>query len=256
MSQITIFYIRIFHILACLLFAPVLIINSRLHKKHIRMQPFRDSPLVELYNKNLWIYQLYNFVMNFPLGNKIYAVLSPLEGKVLQVGSGTGALNKYLSEHNTRTFDLLNLEINKESIDYAVKKGIYTNYIHADICQRTPLADNTFDSIVFARCFHHIRNPYKALAECSRILKPKGHIIIADMASLSRDFPKNSFMMNSNFDGLIWRYSVTSFEKHIRKYLPSTLKIKEYKTQRQACVTNYNLFYPHTDIVILLEKNN
>lgn len=254
MKKLNILYIRIFHLLMCMLFAPVLIINSRFHKKHIRTEPFRDSPLVSLYNNNLWIYQLYNFVMNFPLGNKIYSVLPPLRGKVLQVGSGTGALNGYLSSCTEATLELYNLDINKESIDYAVKRGIYTNYIHADICKKTSFDENLFDMIVFARCFHHIRKPNKALMECSRLLKPGGKIIIADMASLSPNFPTTSFMMNSNFDGLIWRYSVSSFAKHICRYLPPTLKIKEYKSVRQECVTNYNLFYPHTDVVIILEK--
>ncbi len=254
MNAISVFCIRAFHFFMCTIFAPALIVNSRLHKKHIRNEPFKDSPLVHLYNKNLGIYQLYNFIMNFPLGNKVYSVLPLLKGKILQVGSGTGALNQYLSCYNKGDYEIYNLDINKESIDYAVRKGIYNSYIHADICNRTTFEDNTFDMVVFARCFHHVRKTNKALTECSRVLKPGGHVVITDVAALSKDFPETSFMMNSNFDGLIWRYSVPSFEKHIRKNLPPTLIVKEYKAVRQKCVTNYNLFYPHTDVIITLEK--
>jgi len=63
-------------------------------------------------------------------------------------------------------------------------------------------------------------------------------------------------MANSSIDGVIWRFTLEAFLKHLEKCLPSALKIDSVECSRQAHVTNYNLFVPQTDIVAVLVKEN
>lgn len=254
-TYIQIACIRISFIFFCILLFPVLSINSFLHRRKVKKQPFSRSFVVRFCDRFPIGYQIYNFIMNFPLSYKVYSILPELSGKnVLQVGSGTGALNKYFKNNKKyENIELVNLDTNINSINFALKTGAYSDYIHADICN-VPLEDESFDAIIFARCFHHIKNAKSAFKECNRLLKRGGIIVVSDVVSLSKDIPDKSFMMNSNFDGLIWRYNKTAFQSHISKNLPPTLKIKSLEFIRQLSITNYNVLFPHTDGLVLIEK--
>ncbi len=246
--------IRSAFLIFCFALSPLLIVNSISHKRRVKKKPFGKSIVVRICNRYPFGYQIYNFIMNFPLGNNVYSILPKLSGRVLQVGCGTGALNKYLkSHHKLREAELFNLDTNINSIHYGVRTGAYQDFIHADICD-VPVEDEKFDMIVFARCFHHLRAPKKAFKECERLLKKGGVIIISDVVSLSKADPDKSFMMNSNFDGLIWRYNKTAFKGFIAKTIPATLQIKSVDYIRQRNITNYNTFFPNTDGLAIIEK--
>jgi SAM-dependent methyltransferase len=256
LKSVNIFLIRCSFYIFCIILSPMLIINSFFHKRKIKREPFARSLVVRFCDRYPIGYQVYNFIMNFPLSFKVYSILPPLDKKrILQVGSGTGALNKYYKKYEKNaSVEFVNLDTNLNSINYAIKTGAYKNYINADIC-RVPLDNDNFDVIVFARCFHHIKNAKAAFRECARLLKSGGTIIISDVVSLSADFPDKSFMMNSNFDGLIWRYKKVAFESHIQKSLPEALRVKSFDYIRQMSITNYNTAFPHTDGLVIIEKS-
>ena len=253
-NNIQIGLVRFSFVVFCIVLSPLLFVNAFFHRRRVKKAPFHKSLIVALCDKYPLAYQLYNFVMGFPLFDRVYAVLPRLNGRVLQVGCGTGALNIYLKRHrNADDIELHNLDTNLKSINYGLKRRNFDTYIHGDIC-KVPFEKEYFDAIVFARCFHHIRSPKKAFAECSRLLSGEGRIIICDVISLSATDPEHSYMMNSNFDGLIWRYTEKAFKAHIEKYLPPDLELTQLELVRQKHVTNYNLFYPHTDVVAVLKK--
>lgn len=253
-NKFSILYVRTMFIIFLSFAFPFLAISKYLHKRKIKKYPFSESFMVKFCTKNPWAYQLYNSIMNFPKSMRVYDVLPPISNKVLQVGAGTGLLNKYLKKYrNIDKLELFNLDINEYAIQYALNKKIYTNPIIADIC-KVPVDDDSFDMIVFSRCFHHVRSSKKAFLECNRILRKGGCIIICDMVSLSNKVPNKSFMANSNFDGFIWRYNPDAFRNHIVESLPDTLKVKSIEFVRQNIVTNYNFFYPHSDGIAIIEK--
>ncbi len=253
-NSIRIFFIKLSLILFWILLSPLLIINAIDHRRKIKTKPFYKSIVVRACERYPWAYDTYNFIMNFPIFSNVYSVLPRLSKRVLQVGCGTGALNLYLKKHNLMNgSQLYNLDTNINSLIYGKKRGAYSEYIQADIC-KVPMDDNFFDMMVFARCFHHIKHTRKALTECERLLKGGGVIIIADILTLSPEAPDHSFMMNSNFDGLIWRYNQAGFKAHVEKNLPANLRIKSYEVIRQKSITNYNWFFPHADSIMVLEK--
>jgi len=46
-------------------------------------------------------------------------------------------------------------------------------------CQSLPYKNNQFDCVIFAGVIQYIENPDKAMKEVCRVLKPKGHLILA-----------------------------------------------------------------------------
>jgi len=40
-----------------------------------------------------------------------------------------------------------------------------------------PLASESFDAVITGQCFEHVKNPFKLIEECSRILRNKGHFL-------------------------------------------------------------------------------
>ena len=96
-------------------------------------------------------------------------------------------------------------------------------------------------------------------AECARILKKNGQIIILDVAVV-KELQKaaaplqGSFMVNSSLDGLIWRYDKSDLTGRIKKTKTDNLEIVTIKEIRQINITNYNLKYPQTDIIAVLKK--
>ncbi|WP_179132305.1 class I SAM-dependent methyltransferase [Paenibacillus sp. RU5A] len=195
------------------------------------------------------------FVQNFPIPRNVYKILPSLTGDVLQVGCGTGLLNKFLKKQTDIRW--INMDPNLNSLKLGQRLGRYDAYVQAYIDKPTPLPDQCCNTILFARSFHHIRNHKKAFKECSRLLRDEGSIIIADpvvLESMHSQSEEKGYMANSSIDGVIWRFTKRSFIAHIQKCLPEELTIESVTDTRQIHITNYNLFVPQTDIVVVLRK--
>jgi len=229
---------------------PILFFNQQDYKANIKSNLLYKSFIVKILEKHPLLYEVSIFVWNFPMFNKIYSILPKLSGKVLQVGCGTGLLNTYYKNKND--IDFVNLDINMAYIKYGYRKSRFKSYLCASIYS-VPLEDKSFDVIIFARCFHHIRKHKSALSECLRLLKDNGKIIIIDPVSLSEQ-SNQSYLTNTPLDGVVWRFSKSTLEKYIRKIAPSQLSVKSLEYFRQKHITNYNSQYPHADAVIVLEK--
>jgi SAM-dependent methyltransferase len=231
--------------------------NKRDFQKQTKKNPFYVSRLVRLIEKHPFLYELSMLVLNFPRPTGVYRFLPQLEGKVLQVGCGTGLLNKYAKQRHAAEF--VNLDINERYLQYGARKGRLRNYVHSGIYETT-LQSQSFDRILFARSFHHIRYHKKAFKECSRLLKEGGQIWILDPVILeergSGKQMTSGYMANSSIDGVIWRFTKHSLIQHIMKTLPDDLKLVSIMDERQLHLTNYNLKYPQTDILAVISKQN
>ncbi len=202
------------------------------------------------------------YVQNFPYPTSVYKILPELSGKVLQVGCGTGLLNKYCKKNSSKyeNVEFVNMDLNLNSLMFGKKRNRLDNFIKADIC-KVPLEDEAFDTIVFARCFHHIKYQKKMFRECTRLLKKNGKIIILDLALVNTektniDFSKGAYMANSSIDGIIWRFDKGAFEQMLNKYKTPQLEVQSIEEIRQINITNYNFKYPQTDIIAILNKTS
>lgn len=244
--------VRVVFVTLFLILFPCLLLNAIDYKWNVRRKPFYTSKIVQLCNKYPLIYNISQLFLNFPLYENVYRIVPKVSGKVLHVGCGTGLLNRcYKKKYGDA--EMVNLDANINMLKYGVKKNAFRSYVHASIYD-VPIDDNYFDTIIFARCLHHIRDHKKAFRECSRILRNNGIIIITDPVSLSTYDGMNSYMTNTYIDGLVWRFTKASLRKHIEKRLPQDLRIKSIRYSRLPHITNYNLLYPHTDSVVVIDK--
>jgi ubiquinone/menaquinone biosynthesis C-methylase UbiE len=237
------------------LLSPIFYLNRLDFVLRKKRNPFCASRVVRLKERYALVYELAQLVENFPVWDRIYAVLPTLAGEVLQVGCGTGLMNRYL--RNRSDIRITNLDCNLSALRMGVRLGRYQRYVHAFIDKRTPLPDRSFDAIVFAQSFHHIRNHRKALGECARLLRDHGCMVIADSVILrekQRAGRSSAYLANSSIDGVIWRFTRDTLVKHLEACLPETMRIQSVSSMRRLHVTNYNLFVPQCDVVAVLVK--
>ncbi|SFF39564.1 Methyltransferase domain-containing protein [Paenibacillus algorifonticola] len=240
-----------------LLYPPYYFWNKRDFKTQTKKNPFYVSKLVRLVEKHPRLYELSMFVLNFPRPTAVYHFLPELQGRVLQVGCGTGLLNKHAK--GWRHVEFFNLDINEKHLQFGMKKGRLHNCIHSGIYQ-VEKEDECFDKIVFARCFHHIRHHKKAFKECARLLNKGGELWILDPVILEEQGSGKQmsagYMANSSIDGVIWRFTKKAFIEHVLASLPGELELISITENRQPHLTNYNLKYPQTDILAVIRKRS
>ncbi|MBB3108134.1 SAM-dependent methyltransferase [Paenibacillus phyllosphaerae] len=221
--------------------------------RQVKKNLFYPSRFVSYSETRPVYYDVFAFFVNFPLFDKVYRVLPPLTGRVLQVGCGTGLMNRYLKKQGILP-DMVNLDPNIHSLKYAMKWKRIDSFLQSGI-EKVDLPDQSFDTILMARCFHHIRSTRKALSECSRLLKPGGKLIIFDPVLLDRKHEiTEAYMANSTIDGFIWRYSEECLVRHVRKFTPPELPVTDIRAVRLPITTNYCFKYEHKDMIITLTK--
>jgi len=106
---------------------------------------------------------------------------------VLELGCGTGQFSEAVAQkvrHLTAT------EGSVEMLDLA--KGRLAPFAHVMVqmedCYRTTFPDGTFDRVFLGNVLHILGRPMEALTESRRILKPGGHILLADATSFGMPF--------------------------------------------------------------------
>ncbi len=102
------------------------------------------------------------------------------EGRVLDVGSGTGSLAFAIAERNPAA-RVLGIDPSKEYVAYASSVNPFPGHVSFETgdAQQTAFADGTFDACVSLLVFNFIPDPAKAMREVRRITKPGGKISAA-----------------------------------------------------------------------------
>lgn len=105
------------------------------------------------------------------------AMITP-GSRVLDLGTGSGALGQYLREHSGCTVD--GLTINSAEADLA--RPHYRRVEVANLEQPgwgAMFGLERYDFIVWADVLEHLREPEKALRTCSALLAPEGTVLIS-----------------------------------------------------------------------------
>lgn len=91
---------------------------------------------------------------------------------LLELACGSGQLSFSLSKY---TKSWIRTDFSEQMICEAKKSGEYENLIF-EIADATSLSfeDGKFDCVLIANALHIMPNPYKAMKEIYRVLKPNG----------------------------------------------------------------------------------
>lgn len=95
-------------------------------------------------------------------------LLSPVEGRWLEVGVGTGRFAQALGIKE-------GIDPSPRVLEFAATRGIQTRKGRGE---DLPYADDTYDGVLMVVTICFLREPEKAMRECARILKPDGHLAV------------------------------------------------------------------------------
>lgn len=140
---------------------------------------------------------------------------------IVDVGSGPGRISNYLSIKGYE---------NTVSLDYSYQslKRVRGNSKNVCIWASAlclPMASSSVDLVICTGVIHHTQDPYKALAECVRILKPEGVLYL------------RTYNRNSLYSFLYHTYgaALRLFESSQRtRFLSDIFGFKAYKLIRKA----------------------
>jgi ubiquinone/menaquinone biosynthesis C-methylase UbiE len=103
----------------------------------------------------------------------------PEEGRVLDVGCGTGELLRRISRKFPRS-RLSGIDPVPEMLAVAREKIPEGVEFRVGYANALPWPDSTFDVVVSCNMFHYVTHPVPALREMTRVLKRGGQLVITD----------------------------------------------------------------------------
>ncbi len=138
--------------------------------------------------------------------------------KVLDVGGGAGNMAHHLAHYG----DVINLECNPRPIPVAQRRNVTTVQGSGD---HLPFPDETFDLVALLDTVEHIPDELGVFAECARVLKPGGVLIVTVPAYM-----------------WLWSYN-DEINAHQRRYTANELRLKLSLSGLRVSRISYNNFF-------------
>ena len=123
-----------------------------------------------------------------PVEAALLGALGPALGVLLDIGTGTGRMAEVLAAQasHVTAFDK-----SPEMLRIARARLQHLPAAQVDLVQgdftALPLADASYDTVLFHQVLHYAQAPELALAEAARVLRPGGRIAVVDFAAHDRE---------------------------------------------------------------------
>ena len=115
-------------------------------------------------------FKKYDGILDLLVKNKV-----PLEGKVLDVGIGTGLFEDYLKGRGIE-LDVIGVDSDKKMVEEAKKKGYLVMLANAE---KLPFEDESFDLVISIDMINSVTDKEAVIQEIKRVMKPGAYAIIS-----------------------------------------------------------------------------
>jgi ubiquinone/menaquinone biosynthesis C-methylase UbiE len=114
--------------------------------------------------------------------NFVFEKSRPNWGNILEVGTGKGYFTLQLAR---RGYSFTSVDISAEEQKFARLNiqyfGLENRVIFKmDDAEKLSFKDESFDIVFTINLIHHLKQPFKAIDEFTRVVKPKGKIVLSD----------------------------------------------------------------------------
>lgn len=138
-------------------------------------------------NEKLWDSRAHTYDRNWGFNRwsqkKLLSLLDlSNEPYLLEIACGTGWALRYARSITHGHGQFYGLDIASRMIEQAkIKSAAFENihFVRAN-AEKVPFNDSFFKYVICTNAFHHFANPVGVIRESSRVLKPGGHMYIAD----------------------------------------------------------------------------
>ena len=114
-------------------------------------------------------FKKYGGILDMLIKNEV-----PLEGKVLDVGIGTGLFEDFLKGKGV-SLDLIGVDTDRKMIEEAKKKGYLVILANAE---KLPFEDSSFDLVVSIDAINSVSDKEAVIREIYRVMKPGSYGVI------------------------------------------------------------------------------
>jgi ubiquinone/menaquinone biosynthesis C-methylase UbiE len=101
----------------------------------------------------------------------------PTDGRILEVGAGTGANFAYYSDEARGVASELSREMLKRARE---KKRPMRVHLACNNAEQLPFADASFDAVFATLVFCSVASPQQAFAELRRVVRPEGRVVLLE----------------------------------------------------------------------------
>ena len=149
------------------------------------MPPYRDVAAFDdrarSYDQG-WRGRLHHAISNRTAALAAATVAAPQ--RVLDVGCGTGYLIRVLAGHYPRAQELAGIDAASNMIQAAksINDDERLTFV-TGVAEQLPYADASMDLVVSSTSFDHWSDQGAGLAECARVLRPSGYLVLVDQFS-------------------------------------------------------------------------
>jgi SAM-dependent methyltransferase len=148
----------------------------------------------------------------------------PVEGRVLDVGAGTG---EQVAELLQLGYEAFGLEPNAQAVAIARSRG---RPVHHGTAEAPPFGDATFDTVILSQVLEHLVDPVAAVASLRRLLRPGGRLIV---------LTPNVYGLPQRLFGREWAHWHPPYHVHLfgRRQIRSAIARAGYRVEQVTTLT-------------------
>lgn len=134
------------------------------------------------------------------------------DDRVLDLGCGTGELLFTLAQKFPAANEFVGIDLSEEMLKLAKSKldAFKAVSLRSGNIEQIPYPDASFDLIVSSGVLHYVRNPKTMMREALRVLKPRGRLLLIDMAQESLTTKISSMFRRIADPGAVQYFSLHS----------------------------------------------